>query len=144
LARKLSDVGTREQHLIELLETWEHILEMAQEIPAWRRSAVTAVDIDQLLTNLPGAIEELKAAMHKMPDYREAFYYEEIKQAAIESNLYGKSRAPRKVHFLQPVAQNCPLDGHSHRPNEICRGCQDLSGWKPPLEPLDDSDRGGA
>jgi hypothetical protein len=34
--------------------------------------------------------------------------------------------------WIQPVAENCPLDGHDHLPGQFCRGCHDLTGWMPP------------
>lgn len=118
LERKLSDVGTREQHLMDLLKTWELVLEASEGVPAYRRAVYT--NLERLLANLPGAIEELKATMHKMPDYREAFYFEEMKK--FNDNV-------------QPVAPNCPIDGHSHkRGDAICVGCQKLTGWVPPQQ----------
>jgi len=38
-----------------------------------------------------------------------------------------------KVEWLQPVAEDCPLDGHYHEPNQFCRGCAELTGWLPPV-----------
>lgn len=105
---------------MQLLEMWEAVLEAAQGVPTFRRSLFP--NLDRLLENLPGAVEELKATMHKTPDYNEAYYYNQMK-------AFNGSK-----DFLQPVAPNCPIDDHTHKRGELCRGCQDLTGWKPPTE----------
>lgn len=49
--------------------------------------------------------------------------------------------------WIQPVAPDCPLDGHSHEPGTFCRGCADLTGWTPPIfavEPKTQADRENA
>jgi hypothetical protein len=123
-AHKLSDYGTREEHLMELLDTWEVVLEAAQGVPTFRQSLYP--NLERLLTNLPGAIEELKATLHKMPGYNEASYYRQMKELN-GGRFTGKD-------FMQPVAPNCPIDEHEHKRGEVCRGCADLTGWKPPQE----------
>ena len=36
----------------------------------------------------------------------------------------------------QPVAPNCPLDEHHHKPGEFCRGCAELTGNPPAPTPV--------
>jgi hypothetical protein len=103
---------------MQLLDLWEFTLKLAERTPAYQLPEARKRTESQK-QNLPGAIEELKQTLMGMPgSYRDEYYRQQIE---------GKD-------FLQPVAPNCPIDGHTHRRNEICRGCQDLTGWEPPTQ----------
>jgi hypothetical protein len=74
----LGDEGTRQDHLIQLLELWEFTLSVALRAPVYQLPEFKARTESQK-KNLPGAIEELKHTLMGMPgSYRHEYYRQQI------------------------------------------------------------------
>jgi hypothetical protein len=101
--------------------------------PTWEEAVVAALKSirAQFGVSEVGWVNHNTQSFYRPPIRQNRSHVNALKEAALRRRLNSGipendyKKAIEENHYLQPIANYVPVDGHSHRPGVFCKGCFD-------------------